>query len=398
MATLEPRFQRYHEIDLLKGLACYLMLVGHAMRALPAGLPSLSAFDKIVLYIMDFSGPMFFVASGMNVLTFVDRNRGKPGFSMTPFYLASAAVLFFLGYTYNFSVMSILFGVPDIFQGVAICTAVLFLVARFSPPAWVYLVLAGVAYAIYWPVRMNLEPTREAILAMPLWERQLFAHFSLFPWIVFFLIGAALYRTRTREGEIAIGALFVAMIAGSFLLPQAFFGDMFQLMLRGVPGYVLQTGAASGLIFLVMRHLYRGAGKNRLLGALEFAGLESLLFLILHFFLIVMSLFLLPKSGMYTRAVIIVAATAVTLPLFARLRERFSKRASFVGGAMAVLLVTFVFGVVLSGRAFPVSRLFAFASAFAFAFVFPDLRAKLRARWTHIVPPKDAPASGRTSS
>ncbi len=398
--------ERFHEIDLLKGLACYLMLTGHALRAHPGGFGPLGLMDKLVIYAMDFSGPMFFVASGMNVCTFFDRNRAKAGFHAARFYLGQAAILFVLGYTYSLAIGSLAIGIPDIFQGVAICTSAVFVLMYARLPGWAYLVVAAGVYSVYWPFRLELDaiaaaantvPTWSSIetydqpmfhtavatvKSLPLWKRQLFAHFSFFPWAVFFLIGAAVYRTRTRAGEIAMSLIFIGMLAASAFLPQAFFSNPVELFFRGVPGYVLQTGGVAGLAFIAGRHLYRGAGKSRVARAIEFAGQESFLLLILHFFLITVSLMFLPKLHMYARAVLIVAGTAWLLPVFARRRDLWATAPGFERRAIVVLVLAFGIGVFLSAAPplYILARLVGFVSAFAFAFVFGSLRTRWRAK------------------
>ncbi len=389
----QPTGKRLYEIDFLKGLACYLMLFGHALRARSVGLDELAFVHKIILYVMDFSGPMFFIASGMNVCIFWDRSRKKEGFAVTKFYLAQAVVLFVLGYTYNLSIASlfIFHGAPDIFQGVAVCTAFVFLITRFRSNAIVYLVVAVAMYAIYLPVRMKIDPTGETLKAMPFLQRQLFAHFSIFPWVVFFLIGAAIHRTQGKW-EWAMAALLGGMVIASVFLPQAYFGDIYQLVFRGVPSYVMQTGGVAGLLFLLMRHVYKGGGKSKILRALEFAGVESFMFLILHYFLIVLS-FPFPFGKeitplhMYIRGVAIIVGTALLMPRFVRWRDRVSQQDGFVKKAFWMLGIFFALSLVISAAGpagFFIGRLLAFVSAFSFAFVFGPVRQRLREKYTKI--------------
>ncbi len=393
---MENQTRRLHEIDLLKGAACYLMLIGHALRARSGDLSGANEITKVILYAMDFSGPMFFVASGMNVCTFWDRNRQKKGFAITRFYLLSALLLFVLGYTYNLSIWSISFGVPDIFQGVAVCIALHFLIVRFNPKAYVYILAAAAVYAIYLPFRLGLDPTLETLRSLPFWRKQLFVHFSLFPWAVFFLLGAAIHRTRGRAGEIVLGILFSGMIAASLFLEQAFFANAAQLFFRCTPGYVLQTGGGAGLLFLALRHLYRGPGSSRILSTFELAGRESLLFLILHYFFIILT-FLMPL-GMYPRAVVIFTATALAIPAFARQRDRMAKAPNFIPCALAVIVAGSFLGFALSPGAFFLARIVSFAAALAFAFVFGELRAKLRARLMPSPPTMPRATGGLTES
>ncbi|MCZ7584280.1 MAG: hypothetical protein M5R36_13600 [Deltaproteobacteria bacterium] len=325
---------------------------------------------------------MFFIASGMNVLTFWDRNRVKEGFAMTRFYLGQALLLFTLGYTYNIGVGSIILlgGVPDIFQGVALCTAFVYLVTRYLAEGFRLFDscrdrLRRLPPGAYENRSHDGGHSRHALL-----EKQFFAHFSLFPWAVFFLLGAAIYRTRSRVGEIALGGLFIAMIVGSLFIEQAYFGSTAELVFRGVPGYVLQTGAGGGLAFLVLRHVYRGPGTSRFSNGLEFAGKESLLFLILHYFLIIL-VYPFPMP-MYFRAALIVIGTALLLPVFARRRDRLIKAPSALTGLFVVMAVGALVGLALRGPMIWFGRIAGFSAALAFAFAFGELRTRWRARTT----------------
>ncbi|MDP8223714.1 MAG: acyltransferase family protein [Candidatus Lernaella stagnicola] len=439
---------RYHEIDMLKGLACVLMLVGHAMRS---RMPVPHTFDKIVLHFMDFSGPIFFFVSGMNVMTFLERNADKPGFRATRFYLAAAAVLFVLGFTYNLNRAS---PVMDIFQGVAVCTVVVYLLMRLRMPTFVHWLIVIGFYAVYLltlrlPVEIaprfaefrelraqvplasdlfvsGISPALAALFAAirPL-QRWTMIHFGFLQWITFFYVGALCYRsvTRPKPRTWPWWALFgVLFVVGPFLgwgvfgrgqnLLDAIFLDTFlDLMLRGIPSYVAMTLGGAGLLYLVSRRHYPGASEyqNPVLRFLadrsEMLGKESFMFLIVHWWLISTVLAVehaLPLNP-YLRSALVIAGTVFFVPVFARLRDRLAAKSSFATKTavfmIAGLMLTFLSLGIIGGlvRGFGPSPYYieiplyvSYLVSFGFAFVYPTLRLKLRRRYTTALPAGEA--------
>jgi uncharacterized membrane protein len=426
---------RFPEIDMLKGLACVLMLIGHAIRVSmgPAG-----PVDKVILYIMDFSGPIFFFVSGMNVMTFLERNRNKPGFAATKFYVAAAVLLFVLGYTYNINRASVLF--LDIFQGVAICTVAVYLLMRSRIPTWGHFGILAAAFAFYTQFRVRLEldmvlpnftamkaaipsgagfmeaaqPIQDLLTALGPVRRFAFVHFSLLPWVVFFYLGALCYRSLRREGArtgpwwVLFSALFVAgplvhVIDGGRVFKQMFLDSYLDLMLRGIPSYVLMTAGGAGLAYLVSRRFYRGAAAytNRAAAwagfQLERLGKESLMFLVVHWWVIatvmmpLMAVAMMSEKrtgtaielNMYLRAVIVLVATLAFVPWFARIRERWSGARRY-GLKMGLWMGFSIFMAVvfLAAGAPPLANYATYGSSFGFAFLYPHLRQRLRKRYT----------------
>ncbi len=436
---------RYPEIDMLKGLACALMLIGHAMRV---EMPAPTMWHKVLLYIMDFSGPIFFFVSGMNVMTFLERNRDKPGFDATRFYLAAATLLFFLGYTYNVNRVSLTFF--DIFQGVAMCTLAVYFLMRSKLPTWAHLVIALLIFLFYTQFRVRLEldlvvptytATKAAIpsgadfmqVAKPISEllkqlgplrRFLFVHFSLLPWVVFFYVGALCYRGVTREGAketpwwILFATLFVAgpivhFVDGGRVFKQMFLDSYLDLMLRGIPSYVLMTLGGAGLSYLLARRFYKGAAAyaNKTVAWLSFQlerlGKESLLFLVVHWWVIAtvnLPLMLIAKrtalgaandwTEVYLRALIVLVGTFVSVPWFAQIRERWSKANAY--GVKIGLWMGFSFfcAILLLAVSPFLSNYATYGMSFGFAFLYPYLRGKLRRKYTQ---PPPAPAAASTA-
>jgi hypothetical protein len=431
--------ERYAEIDLLKGLGCVLMLVGHSIRV---KMPAPGVIDKVILHIMDFSGPMFFFASGMNVMTFLEHNEKKPGFNATRFYLWSAALLFLLGFTYNINRASL--GFMDIFQGVAVATAGVYLLMRTRLSTAAHFVIILLIYGFYAQFRVRLELDRiipgfhEMRLAIPpgadityfLRSRVLanflrslgsgrswmFINFSPFSWGVFFYVGALCYRSIVQRKHSAkpwivfFAAIFVVapfvyrelFAPNGSLLDAVFLASYLDLMLRGIPSYVLMTLGGAGLTYLLMRRYYRGtaAVRNRVArwfaARMEVLGKESLLFLVAHWW--VLDTILLPLTAVnfvtgraygytyelniYLRAALTLTGTFFAVPFFARLRDRLSQLDHY-GAMIAVFMVlTFIVSIVFLPFSPSLGHYLTYGASFGFAFVYPYLRVKLRKRYT----------------
>ncbi len=431
---------RYHEIDFLKGAACVLMLVGHAMRS---QMPAPDTLDKLVLYVMDFSGPIFFFVSGMNVMTFLERNIDKPGFRATRFYVAAAAVLFLLGFSYNLNRVS---PVMDIFQGVAVCTVVVFLLMRLRLPTFVHWLIVIGMYALYlFTFRLPVEFSphfaafREARAQVPLdsslftsgigpalsalfaairpLQRWTMIHFGFLQWVSFFYVGALCYRSVTKPNPrtwpwwILFTVLFVAgpfwgwrqFGAGQSLLDAIFLDTFLDLMLRGIPSYIATTLGGAGLLYLFLRRHYKGATKyqNRLARFVaasgEMLGKESFLFLMVHWWLI--STLLagehLVSLNPYLRSALVIVGTVFFVPVFARLRNRLAAGPKFATKAAVFMVASLVLTVLSLGVVGVLTRRFglsphyielplyiSYGVSFGFAFIYPTLRQKLRRRYT----------------
>ena len=387
--TVPPTNVRYHYIDLMKGIACLLMLLGHGFRVWMVY--HLNDTYRVLMYLCDFSGPMFFFASGMNIHTFIDRNQHKLNFRMDRFYVMSALVLFFLSNVYSFSVKAP--GLPNIFHAVAMSTVFVYFLIRKKVPNSVIFAIAVALYMVYLPWRMGITPNYETIenYAGRPFAILLLINFSFLPWVCFFITGAVAFKATTKLSTGILIGIFSLMFASSFLFPKIVtFDTTTQLLFRGVPTYMLQTVGFSGLFYFFLRKVYHGAKNNRMLQTLEFWGKESFLFLIVHFFF----LFLLPFPlvwlyGYYENVngwlftVLLFVFTLFSMPLTMRLRDRLAQKKRFI--TISVITIIFVWFSTAYFYSIPKIALLAifwsYIGSFAFAFSYPSIRKYLRKRY-----------------
>lgn len=408
---LQP--QRVAYIDALKGVACVLILVIHAVVARIEALP---VIDKAVLTLIFASTTLFFFASGMNVVNFIRRYGKQPGFKIMRFYLIAAVLLFVLSICFSINRGSM--HLPQIFQGIAMCTALTFLCLRMRLPNWALAILAFILYGLwllFWqqhaaalavmrplPLAGEKRAFDEWLKTVPPLFRFLYVHFSLLPWVSSTLLGAATYRSVVNSPNKAIyWAIFYCLmpILGFFSRPAlgleqplllTSYADM---MLRNSPFLFCLWLGVVGLATLAMMHWYV-SGNGTFASFLEFVGRESFLFLIWHW--LFLSLFLaftqilvrqIPIFGgrfaAYLPVVLAGAIVFPTLPWAARLGKRWRRQPYFIGQAFVCLVIFSLPGLLafLRTNTLPLGRmLLSFPACLAFAYLYPELRARLRRR------------------
>jgi uncharacterized membrane protein len=426
--------KRYDSIDFLKGLACVMMLVGHAMRISmhPPGY-----LERLFLYLMDFAGPIFFFMSGMNVLTFAERAKMRPNFHATRFYLLSAAALFVFGVSYNLNRHTL--GFMDILQCVALCTAFVYIMLRLRIPGWAHALIIIFLYGIYLGVRIRLElnliapdftALRDAIpqaadisnpevMNMLLWLRATFGllwrwgyiYFGFLPWVIYFYVGGLFFRSYKSNGGATrfwTVLFWVLFLVGPFtarrIFPRIYLDSFVDLLLRGIPSYMLTTLGGAGLLTLWALKKYKGSSRtdNRFLrqvkSRVEGLGKESLLFLVAHWWVLstligVIALynFIARSNGWWTtyltqypRAVISVSAVFLVVPLLAKLRDRLIKTRLGIALIFACMALSFAGYLYLyTGRILPsVAIYLSYGLSIGFVFVYPWMRGRIRQRCT----------------
>jgi surface polysaccharide O-acyltransferase-like enzyme len=419
----ETRAGRIDYIDLFKGIACLVIMYAHATA------PSLDRFtlaEKAVFTAIFFAAPMFFFASGINVVTFLSKYGERKNFRVATFYLVSALLLFVLSECYSVNRGSL--KMPQIFQGIAMGIAFTFVVVRLRLPNWLMMALALVLYApwfLFWTAQI---PSLEAIRPLPFaaepaatftgWidninplTRVLMVHFSFLPWASYVLAGAATFRSvranpATRP---AWAVFFIAMtIIGplTLLVPQwrqpLMLDSFADMLLRCYPFSFFLWMGETGLLFLAADTWYRGAAEarhattRRALGFVEYLGRESFLFLVWHWAFLSILLIVghviqkTPVLGRihaihYLPWIVCTLLVVLTIRWAADLGAKWRRRPRFVLEASLVLTLFTLPGLIAffrRGFVPPGAALLSFPACLAFAYLYPVLRERLRNRLT----------------
>jgi len=417
---------RIEYIDMLKGAACLLMLIGHSMSFHFGHMgPANLAFLGLVCT----AAPLFFFISGANIINFIAHYGGKRRMHEVRFYLSAAAALFFLSYCYSFNRMGL--EMFQIFQGIAVCTAVTFLLVRTKIPAWAHLALVFVLYAIWmkhWrtvsaqltPLRI-LDPAacvRETLRFVATFSypvRALFIHFSLLPWVCYVLAGAVTFRSlRQRTGFPWTWAIFYAALPligflslGVRNLTQPLWLNNFaDLLWRNTPLYFFTWFGLSGLLVIFADRWYAGSAAmtrplfRRGWGVLEYCGRESFLFLIWHWLILTLVQILtgriihhLASNGasavIHLSWILALTVTLLTLHHVARWGEAWRQRPKFAWEAgLTLCLGTLLSWFWYERERYTAMMIISFAPCLAFAYIYPVVRARLRGYFTvHNAPP-----------
>jgi hypothetical protein len=248
--------------------------------------------------------------------------------------------------------------------------------------------------------------------------RWLMLQFGPLPWAGFFYVGALTYRSvavrkaQTRPWWIFFGALTVLSLFAGFGpfgrglsgIDAVMMHTFLDMMLRAYPHYMMISVGSCGLLYLLSRRYYRGAANYAnaaarwVSGQLERLGVESFLFLIMHWWLISTTLLASHDHGRLERLVglpplellpagrvaIVMAGVLLLLGPVGRLRDWLTPRRRF-RGLMYAAMATSLLGaaMVLSAtRRMEAAMYLTYGASFAFAFVYPKLRADLRNRYT----------------
>jgi len=306
-------------IDFAKGLACLVMAIGHTCYY-TTWFPHSASSYVVIWKISEFAMPIFLFASGMNVVSQVKRMSTDKSIRPTLAFLGSVAWLFLLGFVYCINRRSL--GMMDLFQCVAMGTALTYIVVRRQWPTW-SLVLLGVgifalsASFCYDPVPysdelikgIHLKPAganvsgfvakfqrdviigdikKAAVLALPLWRRILYVHFAFAPWAGLFLFGVATKRLQGSRWMYGLWALGVALFLGGLYVPFYPPREDLGFYLRGKPDYVSRLLLEGLLLMVPLRRWYVG-GVGKLRMAVELIGKESFVFFVVHWLIIWLS-------------------------------------------------------------------------------------------------------------
>ncbi len=255
---------RDHSLDLIKGLACILMVFAHSYVRV-------DDFAKLMTFFGSFAPVLFFAVSGITA----DIQARKYAF---PSVLILCVLLFLFGLTYvglvsghyykNFQM--------DILQIIALGVLLLYLLQRFfRPVAFVHLFLAVFVYLCkvlldYMPGVLQNAGSLQGIIVEP-------GNFVLIPWLFPFFLGMFCYKTDNINNVwlamFAIGGLGFLWLAG---LPLEVYNrwDM-------TTGFFLFAVVLTSLTFYFSRLLSASVMEN-FFPWLLWLGKNSLVFLYLH--------------------------------------------------------------------------------------------------------------------
>ncbi len=406
--------KRDGDLDWFRGVGCILMFLCHV--AVMIGMPTNSW-----AYIYHFDGiyqlyAWFFIASGMNAAraAWNDNARPHPG-RTTANYLLGNLVLFVLGVIY--SVNRRTWGHMELFCGVAACSAVAYLIQRRRWPHWASIIIAVLLIGtvvdynyLYWnyphPEMFKLREFNALVLqiinSFNLGERFLFVHFSLLPWVSWFILGAPMLAWTGTKREWIMWTLFIGLFAASFLVPHYMNKMSLDFYLRAKVDFMLRSTALGGVTILVVRRYYKGTWAiNK---KIEFLGRESLMAFVLQWFFADWCM-LLRGMGQATgrplwmifplMQVFTIFGTYWLTKFFAGWRDRTIRHPHYLRNWLTVTLVFFALSLLTYNRAVAISYLVSFPVIVGVAMVFPALRLAVRQKVMPrkpVAPPAAPPA------
>jgi len=259
----QATYQRDAGLDLLKGAGCVLMILAHS--GLKEGI-----YDWF-FFLGGLAPVMFFSASGVTASFQAAKYRPRG-------VLLSYLFLLLLGYSFNSITDPGFLGEIelDMIQMIAVGSAVIYLLEYFvQPAAWVYLPLGLLAFAAKFLIQGLLNGFAISgvtnLIVPP-------GIFPIFPWLFLFLFGLLAYRIKYRYNLVLAAGFGLALLALSAS------GYPFEIRSKWDMKIAYFLGCCAvlfGSFFLLRAIPY--FQKPRGLGWLTFLGRNSLLFLYVHF-------------------------------------------------------------------------------------------------------------------
>jgi peptidoglycan/LPS O-acetylase OafA/YrhL len=258
------RPSRDHSLDLLKGVACVLMLLAHTQ--LQIDLPS-----KVLTFLGSFAPILFFAVSGITA-NFQARKYPVAGI------VATYVMIFLLGLSFAAMVAGnfwLAFNM-DILQIIAVGVLVLYFVKRYlNPSPWFYL---GATVAVF-----ALKPATDGLSRDLWWTSYLEnvilepGNFVVIPWLFPFFLGMFCHLAPNRYNLWLAGAALLALgIAGAAGFPLGI-DNRWDMTF----GYFLFSLLLTASAFYIARRLPQEF-IERVFSWLLWLGKLSLLFLYVH--------------------------------------------------------------------------------------------------------------------
>lgn len=325
--------QRDGDLDWIKGIACVFMLMLHAVVLI--GVPSRHWLWTVQFQLIHQFYAWFFIASGMNVWRSARRDYPALWTRSTTGYLTVAATLFALGVVYSLNRR--MMWQMELFQGVAACTAVSYLILRRHWPNWALITISALIFGVTidwgyfyygqlpvetldhlmtrlfdpatwreYPLIINAKalafPMHDAaarqtlfdqllkmfnmlvVYQYPWWQRLLFVHFCLLPWVAWFLLGGVLMRMAGTKQEKYLWIVLAGFLGLSLYAPYYVPRVQMDFFFRSKVDFLFWSSGIAGISILLTRRYYQGTW--RINKVIEFIGRESFLIFILQWFIV----------------------------------------------------------------------------------------------------------------
>lgn len=279
-AGLRSKSERDYGLDLLKGVGCLCMLIGHS------GVEDKTDSLAMTIHFLVHVGAIyFFSVAGITTQLQLQRYTVKS-------LLRTYVLIFLLGYSYSAVRHPDLyhFFTFEIFQIIALgvmATAMVHAFLKSSPAT--YALLAAVLVALNWLCQWQFPGFHGAGLLLPheryvphyllaQGQEEVFPGFPLLGWLYVFFAGCALYGASRRAGLILALAATIMLVTLESLGIDTRFRDTWAMS----PGFTCVSMLALGLgmFFVKSLHGWQPGPHNMLI----YFGKNSLQFLYLHVF------------------------------------------------------------------------------------------------------------------
>ncbi|HET9182510.1 MAG TPA: hypothetical protein VFP59_10275 [Candidatus Angelobacter sp.] len=256
-SSLSVRSERDSAVDLIKGVACLLMVVAHVHFT-----------QAPWLQFVTMAAVLFFATTGMNLAGIVEK---RPGHEAR--LAANALFLIFAGFADNYVQGTL--GMCDVFQSAGMGILAMLLLRRLWPSCWTW--LFPIPFLIHFANQQFHWKTEAVGLSSFFLTPGLF---PLLPWLSFYLLGAHLKKYSNPGSGWLIGVAAVAVLA-IFSVFRPFQFNKFWMS----PEYFLIGCAAAACSVAVLRQWLPGAGGNTL-AEIRLWGANSLVYYITNNFVI----------------------------------------------------------------------------------------------------------------
>jgi len=330
---------RDYSLDILKGVGCLMMIVAHSNIKFRGYGP--------YTFWAGLAPVLFYAVVG--VTSSFQAGKYRPGG-----VLMTYVFMLLLGFSFNRItdpawLDEINF---DIIQLIAVGASVVYLMEYFwKPPAWVYLLLVPLTFWVKFPLMNWLDgsfiPGVTGILIPP-------AIFSVFPWLFLFFLGLFAYRTKNQYNLL----LGLATLAAFFIFYAKDWNYETHNKWDMSFSYFLVCCSLVFLSFFLVRAV-PFLRQQRGLGLLVFLGQNSLLFLYVHFPLVLAlrekrihrSVEIIYKNP-YLFWILILTITLIIMLIISRLAriELFQKPFRFLPTWIFMIAAVFGMGYFFPGR------------------------------------------------